>query len=107
MSIVSETINIVLLKRDVLISWGIYVNWFHCTLCNSMFSDNRLSPFCCILQAAGEQVRRDIMKGELWIKQNWKLFKEKSQDQLKAKMAESSRFKMYRSEFIVHVMLHL
>lgn len=40
------------------------------------------------------------MKGELWIKQNWELFKEKSQDQLKAKMAESSRFKMYRSEFI-------
>lgn len=40
------------------------------------------------------------MKGKLWIKQNWELFKEKSQDQLKAKMAESSRFKMYRSEFI-------
>ena len=40
------------------------------------------------------------MKGNLWINQNWKLFKEKSQDQLKAKMAESSHFKMYRSELI-------
>jgi hypothetical protein len=37
-----------------------------------------------------------MLEGELWVDENWQLFKQSQQDQMKAKMAESSRFKMYR-----------
>lgn len=41
-------------------------------------------------------MQQEMLNEELWIRENWKIFREKQQDQLKAKMAESSRFKMYR-----------
>ena len=41
-------------------------------------------------------MRTYCMRGELWDEKNWQLFRQSQQDQMKAKMAESSRFKMYR-----------
>ena len=48
------------------------------------------------MQAAGEHVREDMLRKQLWVDENWDSFREKQQDEMKAKMAESTRYKMYR-----------
>lgn len=49
-----------------------------------------------LLQALPEDEQSELVSRELWIDDNFKLYKREQEDEMKTKMATSSKYKMYR-----------
>lgn len=47
-------------------------------------------------QLLGETKRKDYVGKELWIMENWLVFKKQQEEEMREKLAESTRHKQYR-----------
>ena len=49
-----------------------------------------------VFQATPEEEKEDMLEQELWIKENFAEWKQAKEDEMRAKMAQSGRYKQYR-----------
>ena len=54
---------------------------------------------CFPSQALPEEKRGELMERELWIEANFTEYKREQEEEMKAKLASSGKYKMYRSVF--------
>ena len=52
-------------------------------------------------QLLGESKRKEMIKKELWINDNWLVFKTQQEEEMREKLAENTRHKQYRYVIIV------
>ena len=52
-------------------------------------------------QLLGETKRQEMIKKELWINDNWLVFKKQQEEETREKLAESTRHKQYRYVIVV------
>ena len=48
------------------------------------------------LQSLDEEEREDYLDQELWVKSNFREWKQEKEDAMRAKLAQSGRYKQYR-----------